>query len=112
MCPASGDDLSGCRRKATEPAAQPVGWSRGSPRRSRSGCRLYRCRFLDHAKAAVRTIVTLTKTLACFPRSGGKVPEFADQNTRESIAYSYRIIYTVEPDQVIIVALIPGKRML
>jgi len=40
------------------------------------------------------------------------VPEFADQNTRESIAYSYRIIYTVEPDQVIIVALIPGKRML
>ena len=40
------------------------------------------------------------------------VPEFDDENTRELIAYSYRIIYTVEPDQVIIAALIPGKRML
>jgi toxin ParE1/3/4 len=60
----------------------------------------------------VRTIVTLTKTLAHFPRSGRKVPEFDDENTRELIAYSSRIIYTVEPDQVIIAAVIPGKRML
>jgi plasmid stabilization system protein ParE len=52
----------------------------------------------------VRTIVTLTKTLARFPRSGRKVPEFDDENTRELIAHSYRIIYTVEPDQVIIAA--------
>jgi hypothetical protein len=28
------------------------------------------------------------------------------------IAYSYRIIYTVEPNQVIIAAVIPGKGML
>jgi plasmid stabilization system protein ParE len=88
---------------------QRVGWWPRGPRRSRSGCRLYRCRLLNHAKAVVRTIVTLTKTLARFPRSGCKVPEFADQNTRELIAYSYRIICTIEPDQVIIAALIPGK---
>jgi toxin ParE1/3/4 len=60
----------------------------------------------------VRTIVTLTKTLARFPRSGRKVPGCDDENTRELIAYSYRIIYTVEPNQVIIAAVIPGKRML
>ena len=60
----------------------------------------------------VRTIVTLTKTLARFPRSGRKVPEFDDENTRELIADSYRIICTFEPDQVIIAAVIPGKRML
>ncbi|HVR22737.1 MAG TPA: type II toxin-antitoxin system RelE/ParE family toxin [Candidatus Polarisedimenticolia bacterium] len=47
-----------------------------------------------------------------FPRSRRKVPEFDDENTRELIADSYRIIYTVEPDQVIIAAVIPGKRML
>ena len=29
-----------------------------------------------------------------FPRSGRKVPEFDDENTRELIAYSYWIIYT------------------
>ena len=61
----------------------------------------------------VRTIVTLTKTLARFPRSGRKMPgKFDDENPRELIAYSYRIIYTVQPDQVIIAALIPGKGML
>jgi toxin ParE1/3/4 len=46
-----------------------------------------------YAKAVVRTIVWSTRTLARFPRSGRKVPEFDDENTRELIAYSYRIIY-------------------
>jgi plasmid stabilization system protein ParE len=64
------------------------------------------------AKAVVRKIVTLTRTLARFPRSGRKVPELDDENTRELIAYSYRIIYTVEQDQVTIAAVIHGKRML
>ena len=65
-----------------------------------------------YALAVVRTIVKLTRTLARFPRSGRKVPEFDDENTRELIAYSYRIIYTLEPKQVTIVAVIHGKRML
>jgi toxin ParE1/3/4 len=64
------------------------------------------------AKAGVRTIVTSTKTLAHFPRSGRKVPELDDENTRELIAYSYRIIYTVQQDQETIAAVIHGKRML
>jgi toxin ParE1/3/4 len=65
-----------------------------------------------YAKAVVRTVVSSTRTLARFPRSGRKVPEFDDENTRELIAYSYRIIYTLEPDQVTITAVIHGKRML
>jgi len=65
-----------------------------------------------YAKAVVRTIVKSTRTLARFPRSGRKVPEFDDENTRELIAYSYRIIYTLEPKQVTITAVIHGKRML
>ena len=64
------------------------------------------------AKAVVRKIVPSTRTLARFPRSGRKVPELDDENTRELIAYSYRIIYTVEQDQVTIAAVIHGKRML
>ena len=40
------------------------------------------------------------------------MPELDDENTRELIAYSYRIIYTVEQDQVTIAAVIHGKRML
>jgi toxin ParE1/3/4 len=64
------------------------------------------------AKTIVRTIVRSTRTLSRFPRSGHKVPEFDDENTRELIAYSYRIIYTLEPKQVTIAAVIHGKRML
>jgi len=37
------------------------------------------------------------------------VPEFDDENTRELIAYSYRIIYIIEPDQVTVAAVIHGK---
>ena len=44
--------------------------------------------------------------------SGRKVPEFDEENIRELIAYSYRIIYAVEKDEVIIAAVIHGRRML
>jgi hypothetical protein len=46
-----------------------------------------------------------------FPFSGRKVPEFDDENLRELIAYSYRIIYRVEPAEVIIASVIHGKRI-
>ena len=41
-----------------------------------------------------------------------KVPEFEDENLRELIAYSYRIIYRVEATEVIVAAVIYGKRNL
>jgi toxin ParE1/3/4 len=47
-----------------------------------------------------------------FPRSGRKVPEFDDEDIRESIAYNYRIIYRVEREEILIAAVIHGKRML
>jgi toxin ParE1/3/4 len=65
-----------------------------------------------YAKAVVRTIVTSTRKLARFPRSGRKVPEFDEENIRELIAYSYRVIFITEADQITIAAVIHGKRML
>jgi toxin ParE1/3/4 len=65
-----------------------------------------------YAKAVVRTIVTSTRKLARFPRSGRKVPEFDEENIRELITYSYRVIYITEADQITIAAVIHGKRML
>ena len=58
----------------------------------------------------VRRIIELTGMLEKFPFSGRKVPEFDDENLRELIAYSYRIIYRVEPAEVIIASVIHGKR--
>jgi len=50
--------------------------------------------------------------LSQFPRSGRKVPEFDDDDIRELLAYSYRIIYRIEEDNVIISTVIHGKRTL
>ena len=40
------------------------------------------------------------------------VPEYDDENLRELIVYSYRIIYRLGQDEVLIVAVIHGKRVL
>jgi addiction module RelE/StbE family toxin len=63
-----------------------------------------------YARSVVRRIITLTRTLRDFPLAGRKVPEFDDENVRELIAYSYRVIYRVEGEEVIVAAVIHGKR--
>jgi addiction module RelE/StbE family toxin len=63
-----------------------------------------------YAKIVVKKIVKLTRQLARFSQSGREVPEFQDQSLRELLAYSYRIIYKVEAEEVIIASVIHGKR--
>jgi toxin ParE1/3/4 len=65
-----------------------------------------------YAAAVVRTIVNQTRLLQRFPRSGRKVPEFDNDDIRELIAYSYRIVFQVTQDEVVIAAVIHGKRLL
>jgi plasmid stabilization system protein ParE len=66
-----------------------------------------------YAAAVVKNIVQQTRQLAQFPRSSRKVPEFDDENIREVLAYSYRIIYRLQgEDEVLIAAVIHGKRIL
>ncbi len=65
-----------------------------------------------YARAVVQKIVTLTRTLKRFPNSGRKVPEFQDSNIRELLAYSYRIIYAIQDENVLITSVIHGKRNL
>jgi toxin ParE1/3/4 len=50
--------------------------------------------------------------LAQFPRSGRMVPEFGDENVRELIVYSYRVIYRIHEQEAVIAAVIHGKRAL
>jgi plasmid stabilization system protein ParE len=65
-----------------------------------------------YAAVVVRTILNQTKMLSRFPCSGRKVPEFDDDDIRELLAYSYRIIYRLRENEVIIAAVIHGKRIL
>lgn len=66
----------------------------------------------SYASTVVRKILTSTRALTNFPRSGRMLPEVDDENLREVFAYSYRIIYRVEQDEVVVAAVIHGKRML
>jgi len=65
-----------------------------------------------YAGVVLKNIVNQTRILARFPQAGRKVPEFDDENIRELVVYSYRIIYRLRQDEVLIVAVIHGKRVL
>ena len=65
-----------------------------------------------YAGVVLKNIVNQTRILARFPQAGRKVPEFDDENIRELVAYSYRVIYRLEQDEALIVAVIHGKRLL
>ncbi|HMD18181.1 MAG TPA: type II toxin-antitoxin system RelE/ParE family toxin [Terriglobales bacterium] len=65
-----------------------------------------------YACVVLKSIVNQTKILVRFPQAGRKVPEFDDENIRELVVYSYRIIYRLQEDEVLIVAVIHGKRVL
>jgi plasmid stabilization system protein ParE len=65
-----------------------------------------------YARTVLKKILSQTRILARFPRAGRKVPEFDDDSMRELIAYSYRIIYQLQDDEALIIAVIHGKRIL
>jgi toxin ParE1/3/4 len=63
-----------------------------------------------YAKNVVKNIVAKTEELKNFPLIGRIVPEIGDENVRELLTYSYRLIYEIKPGVVEILALIHGKR--
>ena len=65
-----------------------------------------------YAGAVLKNIVNQTRMLSRFPQAGRMVPEYDDENMRELIVYNYRIIYRLERDEVLIVAVIHGKQVL
>jgi toxin ParE1/3/4 len=65
-----------------------------------------------YAGVVLKNIVNQTRILARFPQAGRKVPEFDDENIRELVVYSYRIIYRLQNEEALIVAVIHGKRIL
>jgi len=49
-----------------------------------------------YARSVARRIMTVVKILERFPFAGRKVPELDDENIRELLIYSYRVIYRVD----------------
>ena len=63
-----------------------------------------------YAQNVVQEIVAKTETLTDSPEIGRVVPEISDQNIRELIIYSYRLIYEISKTGIEILAIIHGRR--
>ena len=65
-----------------------------------------------YAHAVLGRIVEVGQGLAQFPNLGRVVPEFNDPALRERFVYSYRVVYKIEPNRVLIIAVIHGRRLI
>jgi toxin ParE1/3/4 len=65
-----------------------------------------------YAAAVVEKILNTTRNLQNFPLLGRIVPESNEESVRERFVYSYRLIYQVQEETVIVIAVVHGKRLL
>lgn len=63
-----------------------------------------------YAAALVSEARSAARSLRLFPRKGRIVPEIGDENIRELIVKSYRLIYEFEEGRATILAFLHGSR--
>jgi plasmid stabilization system protein ParE len=63
-----------------------------------------------YAAALVAQARDAARSLSKFPSRGSIVPEVSTSSVREIFVKSYRLIYEVEPNRVVILAFIHGAR--
>jgi len=64
-----------------------------------------------YADRVIARILARGHQLGGFPQSGRQVPERVDPMLREVIEWPYRVIYRVQPTQVVVLAVIHGRRV-
>ena len=65
-----------------------------------------------YARRMVDRITARSQQIGHFPQSGQMVPEYQDPDIREVIEGSYRVIYQVAAEEVQVLAVIHGARLL
>jgi toxin ParE1/3/4 len=65
-----------------------------------------------YAQSVVSKILGASRNIKEFPLIGRVVPELGDENIRERFIYSYRLVYQMRQQNILIVAVIHGKRLL
>ena len=65
-----------------------------------------------YARSVVTRILETTGTIPEQPYAGRIVPEIGSEQIRERFVYSYRLVYQIADDRILIVAIIHGKRLL
>jgi len=64
-----------------------------------------------YAQAVVTRVLETAQNIKDFPLAGRVVPELGDGRIRERLVYSYRLVYRIEDQTILIVAVIHGKRL-
>lgn len=67
---------------------------------------------LFYAQSVVNKILEVSKNIQEYPFMGRVVPEFNSVAIRERFVYSYRLVYQIKGQKILIVAVIHGKRLL
>ncbi len=65
-----------------------------------------------YARAIVTEVLAVSRSIREFPLIGRIVPEIGNDHIRERLVYSYRLVYRIESQRILIVAVIHGKRLL
>jgi len=65
-----------------------------------------------YAQSVVSKILGVSRNIKEFPLIGRVVPELDDENIRERFVYSYRLVYQMRQQKILIVAVIHDKRLL
>ena len=65
-----------------------------------------------YAKSVVSKFFEKAELLHEFSELGRKVPELNDEAIREIFVYSYRLIYKLDDNTIIFIAVVHGKRLL
>lgn len=64
------------------------------------------------ASVVVQKALSAARDLCGSARVGRRVPEWDDDTLRQRLVYSYRLIYRIEPEKVVVLAVIHGARLL
>lgn len=67
---------------------------------------------LWYARAVVAKIVETAEAIPDHPELGRIVPEIDDRSIRERFVYSYRIIYRIEQERILVATVVHGSRLL
>ncbi len=63
-----------------------------------------------YAQTFAEKVVLATRRLKDFPESGRMIPEVEDKSLREIIVQGYRVMYRLESNRVLILAVMHGSR--
>ena len=63
-----------------------------------------------YANSFVNEIITHTEKLLIFPEMGRMVPEYGQKYVREIIFQTYRIIYQLAQDRILVLTVVHGRR--